>query len=244
VANKRDTSRQKRARQNRAQREALKARTQAASVPPTERSPKSAPSSPRAAAQPAKGGLFSGGGARAPRPGDRPVDVATLEGNWFSKRMQVPGGRQVLTGTLLTVVVTVLMALQRLPTADAPYYEASVRLLNEVGGLELTVTEANDFPDELALWEVLGPVAFAVLALPLLAMVLSAWATLAPYRRKVWIASSFVVAVVVMAGFIMYLFPVGFLTFAVWRAAKVEGPMRALKTPAPSAASEGGDDPV
>jgi hypothetical protein len=172
------------------------------------------------------------------------VDVTALEGNWFSKRMQVPGGRQVLTGTLLTLVVTAMMAWWKFPPADAPYYEASVRLVDEVSGLGLTVTEANDFPADQALWEVLGPAAFAVLGIPLVAMVLSAWAILAPFRRKVWIASSFVVAVVVMAGFIMYLFPVGFLTFAVWRAAKVEGPMRALKTRAPATGSDPDVEPA
>jgi hypothetical protein len=233
VANKRDTSRQKRARQNRAQRDALKARTEAASVPPTERQAKATAST----TEPAKG--TKGASARGPRkerpprPGDRPVDIATLEGNWFSKRMQVPGGRQVLTGALLTLVITGLMLVWKFPNPDARYFEASVRAVNELTGTDLTVVPAEDYPANESVWQVWGTAAWAALGVPLAAMLISAWAILRSYRRRVWIGASFIVALTVFSGFIMYLFPVGFLTFAVWRAAKVEGPMRAPRQPAP-----------
>src|SRR5690606_1431398 len=124
VANKRDTSKQKRARQNRAQREALKVRTEVASAPPEARRSKASPTAVSAPgssdgdkAAPKRGGFFSPKGDRPPRPGDVPVDIETLEGSWFTKRVKVPGGRQVLTGLALTVILSGLLAFQKFPPA-------------------------------------------------------------------------------------------------------------------------------
>jgi hypothetical protein len=200
VANKRDTSKQKRARENRAQREALKARTQAASSAPEERRSKaaSAASEPttkkdRAAARATR--------TRPVRPGDVPVDLDTLEGNWFTKRLAVPGGRQVLTGLLLTILLTGMMLFFKFPSADDP-----------------------DGPATETLWELLGPAAIAILGIPLLAMGIAAHLTVSPHRRRVWIVASIVVAFEVFLGFTYYLFPAGFLLYALWRQTKVEGP--------------------
>jgi hypothetical protein len=201
VANKRDLSKQQRARQNRAQRSALKARTAAASTAPEERRSRAA------APNDAKGsGAKDRASAKATRvrpvrPGDVPVDLDALEGNWITKRLAVPGGRQVLTGLLLTILLTGMMAFLKFPPADDP---------------DAAATET--------LWELIGAWSLVILGVPLLAMFASAHFTITPHRRRVWIGASIVVALEVFLGFTYYLFPAGFLLYALWRAGKVEGP--------------------
>ena len=47
---------------------------------------------------------------------------------------------------------------------------------------------------------------------------------LSPNRRRIWIGCSFVAAIGAVVLGIPYLFPVGFLVYAVMRANKIEGP--------------------
>lgn len=197
MANNRDSSKQQRSKQNRAQRAALEARTKSASEPAASRRQGTSTTGSKA-----KSGFFSGAReARGPRPGDVPVDIETLQGGWFSKRVQVPGGRQVLTGAVLTLVLSVMMTFQKFPPAGDPKAEATETL-----------------------FDLFGTSAWLILGMPILIMAFVSEKILSPQRRRIWIAASFLIAIEVVFGMLQYLFPVGFLTYAVWRAAKVEGP--------------------
>ncbi len=226
MANKRASSSQKRAQQNRAQRAALQARTKAAATPKPERRPAPSASAASGSAAPArKGGLFSGGSDRPPRPGDLPVDVETLEGSWISKRMQVPGGRQVLTGALLTVVLTVMLLFWKFPPADNPKGKATETIFDLFGGA-----------------------AVFILIVPLVIVGTAARLSLAPFRRRVWLIGAVALFVVsILLAMPIYLFPAGFLGYAVMRAGRVEGPVpgtraaRMAETRVASAAAS--DDP-
>lgn len=211
MANKRDSSKQKRARQNRAQRAALEARTKAASEPrssyvtqPPGSNPKATTPAADTGEAKAKGGLFGGPRQpRAPRPGDLPVDIDTLEGSWWAKRLMVPGGRQVLTGGVLTVVLTVMMAFTKSPPRGQPKAKATETIFE--------------------LW---GWWAIPILLAPIVVMAVAAQMTLSPHRRRIWIAGTFILAIQFLIA-PAYLFPAGFLTYAVWRSSKIEGSSKA-----------------
>ncbi len=206
MANNRDSSKQKRARQNRAQREAREARAKAAAVPPEERKAKYASSTPDAAATGKKAR-----GSDRPRPerrvrlGDVPVDIDALEGTWYHKRLSVPGGRQVLTGAVLTIVITVLTVITKYPDPDA------------TGEAAKKATES--------FFDIHGAAGIPLLLLPIIAMAVSTWFILSPNRRRIWTGSAFVVALVSLPLGIPYIFAVGFLVYAVMRANKIEGPV-------------------
>ena len=226
MANQRDSSKQKRARQNRAQREAREARAKAAAIPAEERKAKYASGTPDAAPEKK---------ARADRPrperrvrlGDVPVDIDALEGNWYHKRLSVPGGRQVLTGAVLTVVITVLTVITKYPDPDATGKAAE---------------EATE-----SFFDIYGAAGIPLLLLPILAMAVSTWCILSPNRRKIWIISSFVAAIGAVVLGIPYIFPVAFLVYAVMRANKIEGPVpgsrahRAMVAQEAAATREGSD---
>ncbi|HEX2574973.1 MAG TPA: hypothetical protein VHK88_01405, partial [Aquihabitans sp.] len=131
MARSSESSRQRRARENRARRAALEARTNGAPparpsrvAPSTAEKLKQRSAEPRAAAgkgseaaEVAKEGRPKR--ERRPRPGDRPVDLATLEGSWFSKVTQVPGGTQALFAGLMAVVVTGLLSFTSVYVSEA-----------------------------------------------------------------------------------------------------------------------------
>jgi len=213
VANNRDSSKQKRARQNRAQREAREARAKAASTPAEERKAKYASATSSDAGDGRKAKAERPRRERPIRPGDVPVDIETLEGSWFSKRMQVPGGRQMLFGFAMTVIVSVLAVLGSYADPDA------------------SGKDKNDAV--LSFSERFGVTGYVLVAAVLLASGVAAWATLSANRRRIWIACSIVAALgSVYLGF-TYLISVGFLVYGIMRAQKVEGPVpgsRAART--------------
>ena len=71
-------------------------------------------------------------------------------------------------------------------------------------------------------------------------MVFASQMILSPQRRRIWIGCSFAVALAVVFGMLQYLFPVGFLTYAVWRAAKVEGTAPSARARRSAAKAEAG----
>jgi len=238
VAKRSESSRQKRARQNRAQREALAARTSGASVkrpsrvaPSTAERLKSAPrSSTRAgeldpaevpeagAAKPKRKGRRE----RPPRPGDRPVDVETLEGSWFSKIVKVPGGMQVLMAVGMTVVVTGLLAFM-------DTFPSQEDLDNDVKNPKAVRT----------VFEALGtPKALLLLAVPLAIVGVAAAFSLHKQRRRIWIGAAILLGLYFALGMLQYVFPMGFLLYAVMRASRIEGPneplFRRRRTTAPA----------
>lgn len=135
-----------------------------------------------------------------------PVDVETLQGSWIRKVVTVPGGIQVLMSVVLTVVMTVMSAFTRaFPAEGAPDDSELVRTIFDVHGV--------------------GALMF--LAPPILIVGNAAIYALHAKRRRIWIFSAVAMALFSLFG-PQYLFPAGFLAYAVLRARKVEdGPSAA-----------------
>jgi hypothetical protein len=197
-------SKQKRARQNRAQREAREARTKAAAIPAEQRKAKYASGTTEEASK-KKDRPERARRERPVRLGDTPVDLDTLEGSWYRKRVAVPGGRQVLTGMVLTIIITAMTVLVKYPDPDAKTEAAKKKL-------DHTFTEV---------W---GPKGWVFIAIPFIAMAVACWAITSPNRRRIWNICAFVAAIGIIFG-IPYAFPVGFLVYAGMRANKIEGPV-------------------
>ena len=225
MANKRDSSRQKRARENRAQRAALAARTTGA--PPVRPSRVAPATADRLKKTAETKGTSSGSGRgtgsaddakgrkkprreRPPRPGDRPVDLATLEGSWISKIMKVPGGTQVLFAGVMAIVATGLMTFTKVFVAAADVDDKDAKATQ-------TVFEAKTLP-----------VALALVVLPLAITAFAIVSSLRPYRRRVWLGAAIVLGALSLALLQLYLIVAGFLAYALFRAAKVEGPSEPL----------------
>jgi hypothetical protein len=220
-------SKQKRAKQNRAQRDARQARTQAAAVPADERKAKYASSAPSEAADKKGKGAARPRPERRVRPGDVPVDLETLEGNWYKKRVAVPGGRQVLTGMVLTIIITALTVFNKYPDPDATG-EAKKKLTH-------------------SFTEYYGSIAIPLVILPLIAMAVATYFIVSPARRRIWTICAFVAALGAVVFGIPYAFPVGFLVYAVMRANKIEGPVpgsRAARVIEAREAAARGEEPV
>lgn len=229
----RDTSKQKRAKENRARRAALEART---SGEAPQRPSRVAPSTAAKLANntrstdtaerskgsgDAKGGKGSGsgkGGGKGSKPkrerpkrlGDTAVDIDTLEGSWFSKATKVPGGTQVMMAAVLTVVVTGMLA-----TMDA--FIAPADIDDEDAKATLTIFEAYGTSK-----------AVISLAVPLLLVFFAAGFILHKQRRRIWVACAILLAILFGTTLPHYIFPVGFLGYAVMRSSKVEGPNESI----------------
>lgn len=216
MANKRDTSRQKRARENRAQRSALAARTKGA---PPARPSRVAPATADRLKKTAesKSSATGKGDARTtrsgkprrerpPRPGDKPVDVATLEGSWFSRLMHVPGGTQVLFAGVMAILATGLMSFSKLfvSAEDAGTKNAKATQ---------TIFEFYSLTRAVPLLVVPLAIAGAAVAF-----------SFHPQRRRIWLGAAMILGLVAAFALQFYLFVAGFLGYAVFRSAKVEGP--------------------
>lgn len=197
-------SKQKRARQNRAQREAREARAKAAAIPAEERKAKYASGTPAEPSSKKERATERAKRERPVRPGDVPVDLDTLEGNWFSKRMQVPGGRQMIFGAAMTIIVTGLTVSGKYPDPDATGKDKK----------DLVFTFSERF----------GTIGYVTAAVVLIAALAAVWFTLSPNRRRIWIGCS--IAAALCAGVLgfTYFFTVGFLVYGIMRSNKVEGP--------------------
>jgi len=140
---------------------------------------------------------------RPVRPGDVPVDLETLEGNWLTKRLEVPGGRQALMSFVLSTIASVMLAIQKFPVDD----KAKVR------------TET--------LLDLVGPWAVPIVLFPILVTGVAAFLTLHPRHRRVWFWTSMLLGlgcVLLMSLYLVHLLSLGFLIFANQKATKVEGP--------------------
>lgn len=240
MANKRDTSSQKRARANRAQREALAARTTAAATPaPSRVAPAGGstsrrtrdkvarPPSERSTSSTAGTGTKGTKAPRAVRPrlGDTPVDVDTLEGNHIRKVMQVPGGSQVLMGLAISVLAAFLTASQRLVLP--PGTPAS-----NPKKLKFTRTLIGAFG-----WSHALPILLA----PVVVLAVAAAMGLHKSRRRIWMVCAFVLALLIFSRPIYYLYffiPLGMLVYGIMRANKIDGPPPARARRAPAAGDE------
>ncbi len=158
------------------------------------------------------------------RPGDVPVDVEELEGSWFSRINHVPGGRQVIMGALMTLIVSGMIS-----------FVDSFVAAEDRGDPEAPPTET--------LFEAVDNVgaAMVVLGVPLLAAVASLAFATHPQRRRVWTFSAVAIGVILLQTlYIPYLFVIGFLLFAVRKSSKVEGPRSRRMA---SEAEDGDDEP-
>ena len=221
MANKRDSTSQKRARENRARREALEVRTKGAPARPSRVAPKTVEKLARTADTKASGTDAKADSAsskagktgsgkprreRPPKPGDRPVDVATLEGSWLSRMMQVPGGTQVLFAGVMAIVATGLMAFSKLFIAEEDAGKKGAKATE-------TIFQAYDLK-----------LAIPLLVVPLLVAGLGVAFSFHPQRRRIWFAAAFTLGMLAASALQFYLFVAGFFGYAVYRAYKVEGP--------------------
>lgn len=227
MANKRESSSQRRQRENRARRAALEARTKGA---PPARPSRVAPST----AEKLKARSSETGSSRAssssapvdeeqgttrkgkprrqrpPRPGDTPVDVATLEGSWFARIVQVPGGTQAAFAGLMALVATGLTSFTKTVISEADEGKKNASPTQ-------TIFEA--YPLSTALPLVLVPLLIALVAV---------WFSFHPQRRRIWFVATITLAAIALVAAQFYLFVSGFFAYACFRAAKVEGPNPSL----------------
>lgn len=235
MANKRDSTSQRRARENRARRAALAARTggdppaRPSRVAPStaERLKKTAgakatPTGGGDAASDATGSDTTKGGRRPrrqrpARPGDTPVDIAALEGSWVSRIMQVPGGTQALFAGVMAVVATGLMSFTKLLVAEADLGDDDAKP---------TQTVFERYEPAVAIPLVVVPLAVAAGAVA---------ASFQPQRRRIWLGAALLLAVatVVAPPLQFYLFVAAFFGYAGYRASKVEGRNEPLLTSLP-----------
>lgn len=253
MANRSDASRQKRARQNRAQRAALAARTSGEGVKrPSRVAPSTAERLTSTPRESTRAGSIDPSEApepgtkkakpkreRPPRPGDRPVDIATLEGSWFSKVVKVPGGMQVLMAMGMTLVVTGLLAFMDTYPSQA----------------DLDADVKNPDPERTIIEALGAPKAALILVLPLVIVGIAAAMSLHKQRRRIWVAAAVLLGAFFALGMLQYIFPMGFLLYAVMRASRIEGPNEPLfrkdRAAVGAAGSDGGgsddggsDDPA
>lgn len=228
ATNRSDVSKQKRARQNRAQREALAARKKAASTPREERVAAAAPATTdRSGGRSAKATSGAGAGGDTPasakaalaegRLGQVPVDIATLEGSFLSKLVRVPGGMQVIMAAVLAVVLAVMASVM-----------ATVPPEGAEPGADATRT----------LFEAYGASALLFLAPPLILVGNAVLFGLHAKRRRMWTMSAIMLGVFSLL-MPQFLFPAGMLGYATLRAKRVEdGPQRPVRRARPR---RGGD---
>lgn len=217
MANKRDTAQQKRAKQNRAQREALAARTQGAPKRPSRVAPSTAEKLASKSASGATGTAgegtkdAKGSGAkprkvRPVRPGDVPVDVDALQGSWRQKVTQVPGGTQVLMAGVMSVLVVGLVSF--MPS----YVSEAASKASDKPKPDQTIFEAYG----------VGP-SVVLLGIAIAAVGLALAMALKPARRRVWVISAVVIAAITFLGQVSFFLVVAaLLGFGAYKSAKVE----------------------
>lgn len=216
-----ESSRQKRARENRARRAALEARKKAAQTPREVRvkqaTDSGSASAQREATKTRKGGTTREALAQG-RLGQVPVDIDTLQGGFLRKVVQVPGGMQVLMAAVLVLVLTLMSAF----TATVPPEGAEA-------GAAATRT----------LFDAYGASALLFLAPPLMLVGNALYFSLHERRRRMWVISA-VMMVVFSALMLQYVFPAGFLAYAAYRSKRIEEG-RARPTATDDGADETGD---
>ena len=221
MANQRDASKQKRARQNRAEREARIARAKAAQTPKEQRAAIAAgsPSSPSRSTPKAKSAPKAKDDKKAARSavaqgrlGQVPVDIDALEGGFLRKVVQVPGGMQVIMSTVLVLVLT---------------------FMNSVVHTMIAKGAPEGAPATQTFFDVYGTKAILLLAPPVILVGNALIFSLHVRRRRVWTASA-----VLMGAFSLvipqFLFPAGFLGYAVLRSRRIEDPRSPRVKPAGS----------
>lgn len=207
-----ESSRQKRARENRARRAALEARTKAAQTPAEERASRveAAKRSNGEADQRSSASRSANRrqAAAQGRLGQEPVDIATLEGSFIGKVVHVPGGMQVIMAAVLVLVLTAMgLFMNTVPPEGAD------------PGAEATRTLIDAY----------GPSAALFLAPPLILVGNALFFSLHERRRRMWMISA-VMLVIFSALMLQFIFPAAFLAYAAWRSKRIEeGPARVTK---------------
>lgn len=210
-----ENSRQRRQRQNRARRDALAARTGERPKAPSRVAPSTADRVVRAkAATDGDGAKATTAGGRErrprpPRPGDTPVDIDTLEGNFLSRVTKVPGGMQALMGTALAVVVSVMLLFQKVVLPEGATKGKPTRTLIEAYGARGAI----------------------VLAIPIVVALVGLAFSLRPARRRVWIYVAVLLGLLSFMGggyLLGQIFTAGFFVFAAVKSQRVENPGQSM----------------
>lgn len=252
MANKRESSSQRRQRENRARRAALEARTKGA--PPARPSRVAPSTAEKLKARSAEAGSSKAGAATGPsddaekttkngkprrqrpaRPGDKPVDVAALEGSWYARIVQVPGGTQAAFAGLMALVATGLTSFTTTVISDADKGRKNAKPTQ-------TIFEAYPLTTALPL-----------VVIPLVIALAAVWYSFHPQRRRIWFVATIALAAIALVAAQYYLFVSGFFAYACFRAAKVEGPnpslfagrrkrAEAAAAPSDDAVGEGNDE--
>lgn len=204
---KQPSGRQQRARANKAHREALAARTKAASTPREERvtapsrtAPVGAKSAKVGDGDPADGKPAS---KRPARLGSTPIDPADLDGGWLKRMVQLPGGLQALSAASIVFLISAMsVVLKAVPPEGAP----------------------NDAKPTRTLFEAYGPKAFVFILPPVLMAALALAYGQHVRRRRAWLVAAFsLVTFGVFMGSLPYLLAGGFLGYGAFRSRQVEG---------------------
>lgn len=139
----------------------------------------------------------------------------------MSKVNRVPGGLQVLMAVGMTVVVTGMLAFM-------DTYPSAEDVANNVKNAKPTRT----------IFEALGTTkALVLIALPIAVVAVAAAFSLHRQRRRVWMGAAILLGAFFAFGMLQYVFPMGFLIYAVMRASKIEGPNEPLFKRRPKAGS-------
>ena len=137
---KQPSSRQQRSRANKAHREALAARTKAASTPRDERVTAPSRSAPVGAKADAKADAKAAADGkpvskRPARLGSTAVDPAELNGGWLKRMVQLPGGLQALSAASIVLLISAMsVVLKAVPPEGAPNDAKPTRTLFEAYG--------------------------------------------------------------------------------------------------------------
>lgn len=213
---KQPSSRQQRSRANKAHREALAARTKAASTPREERVTAPSRSAPAGAKADTKAGKADAKAAtraaaadgkpaskRPARLGSTAVDPADLNGGWLKRMVQLPGGLQALSAASIVFLISAMsVVLKAVPPEGAP----------------------NDAKPTRTLFEAYGPKAFVFILPPVLMAGLALAYGQHVRRRRAWLVAAFsLVTFGVFMGSLPYLLAGGFLGYAAFRSRQVEG---------------------
>ena len=205
---KQPSSRQQRSRANKAHREALAARTKAASTPRDERVTAPSRSAPVGAKADAKADAKAAADGkpvskRPARLGSTAVDPAELNGGWLKRMVQLPGGLQALSAASIVLLISAMsVVLKAVPPEGAP----------------------NDAKPTRTLFEAYGPKAFVFILPPVLMAALALAYGQHVRRRRAWMVAAFsLVTFGVFMGSLPYLLAGGFLGYAAFRSRQVEG---------------------
>lgn len=226
VPDKRQHSKQRRQARNRAQREALAARREAAGQAPVAASSRTRGTGAGSGAKTGNGGAGTGGAASsaaAPPP-------KGILGLWRSRR---PGDRAILVALGLAVAAAVYLLFYKVPADDRGEPLPTLFQGLAKAAISRDRLAGEPLPDEqISLLDASGPQIFLVLALPIVVALFAVWATRRPDRGRM-----LTFAMLAMAGSVVLTGGIGIFFFPAMIALAVGG-FQARKADLPARVAE------